>query len=261
MRPEPDFECDLAPVLTMKSAPRLALRSTCDERTVVAVRDVVIGGDDVVLMAGPCTVESKTQLFAIAERVAAAGARVLRGGAYKPRTSPYSFQGLGVEALKLLRAAGDAFGLAIVSEVMDASQIDGMLPYVDILQVGARNMQNFNLLVALGATRTPVLLKRGMSATIDEWLFASEYILAGGNRDVILCERGIRTFETATRNTLDISAIGVVQELSHLPVIVDPSHAAGVRNRVPALSKAAVAAGADGLLIEVHHDPEHALCD
>jgi 3-deoxy-7-phosphoheptulonate synthase len=241
---------------------KLSSRTFRRERTVVKVREgVEFGGRDVTMMAGPCTIENEKQLFAIAERVARAGAKVLRGGAYKPRTSPYSFQGMGVEGLKLLRAAGDAFGLATVSEVMDLSQIEGMLPYVDILQVGARNMQNFNLLSALGQTRKPVLLKRGMSATIQEWLLASEYILAGGNYDVILCERGIRTFETYTRNTLDISAIPVVQKLSHLPIVADPSHATGRRDKVMPLARASVAAGADGLLIEVHHEPEHALCD
>src|SRR6266508_849068 len=192
---------------------------------------------------------------------AKAGARVLRGGAYKPRTSPYAFQGMGVEGLKLLRAAGDEFNLATVSEVMEISQIEGMLPYVDILQVGARNMQNFNLLSALGQIRKPVLLKRGMSATIQEWLLASEYIMSGGNYDVILCERGIRTFETYTRNTLDISAIPVIDKLSHLPIIADPSHAVGRRDKVMPLARAIVAAGADGLLIEVHHDPDKAVCD
>ncbi len=213
------------------------------------------------LESGPCTIESEYQLFETARRVARAGARVLRGGAYKPRTSPYAFQGMGLDGLKLLRAAGDETGMATVSEVMEISQIEGMLPYVDILQVGARNMQNFNLLAALGQVRKPVLLKRGMSATIQEWLLAAEYIMSGGNYDVILCERGIRTFETYTRNTLDISAIPVVHKLSHLPIIGDPSHASGRRNKVIPLARAIVAAGGDGVLIEVHHDPEKALCD
>ena len=240
---------------------KLSSRTFRREKTVVNARGVKIGGHDVVVMAGPCTIENETQLFETARRVAKAGARVLRGGAYKPRTSPYAFQGMGVEGLKLLRAAGDEFNLATVSEVMEISQIEGMLPYVDVLQVGARNMQNFNLLSALGQIRKPILLKRGMSATIQEWLLASEYIMSGGNYEVILCERGIRTFETYTRNTLDISAIPVIDKLSHLPIIADPSHAVGRRDKVMPLARAIVAAGADGLLIEVHHDPEKAVCD
>jgi 3-deoxy-7-phosphoheptulonate synthase len=240
---------------------KLSGRTFHPENSVVTARGVEIGGRDVVIMAGPCTIENEHQLFESARRVARAGARVLRGGAYKPRTSPYAFQGMGVEGLKLLRAAGDEFNLATVSEVMEIGQIEGMLEYVDILQVGARNMQNFNLLSALGQVRKPVLLKRGMSATIQEWLLAAEYIMAGGNYDVILCERGIRTFETYTRNTLDISAIPVLQKLSHLPVIADPSHAVGLRDKVMPLARAIVAAGADGVLIEVHHEPDKALCD
>jgi 3-deoxy-7-phosphoheptulonate synthase len=240
---------------------KLSSRTFRREKTIVKARGVEIGGHDVVVMAGPCTIENEHQLFETARRVAKAGARVLRGGAYKPRTSPYAFQGMGVEGLKLLRAAGDQFNLATVSEVMEISQIEGMLPYVDILQVGARNMQNFNLLSALGQIRKPILLKRGMSATIQEWLLASEYIMSGGNYEVILCERGIRTFETYTRNTLDISAIPVIDKLSHLPIIADPSHAVGRRDKVMPLARAIVAAGADGLLIEVHHDPEKAVCD
>ncbi len=240
---------------------KLSSRSFKRDKTVVKARGVEIGGPEVVVMAGPCTVESETQVFEIARRVARAGARVLRGGAYKPRTSPYAFQGMGVEGLKLLRAAADECNMATVSEVMEISQIEKMLEYVDILQVGARNMQNFNLLTALGQVRRPVLLKRGMSATIQEWLLASEYILSGGNYDVILCERGIRTFETYTRNTLDISAIPVIDKLSHLPIIADPSHAVGRRDKVMPLARAIVAAGADGVLIEVHHDPEKAVCD
>jgi 3-deoxy-7-phosphoheptulonate synthase len=240
---------------------KLSSRTFRREKTVVNARGVKIGGHDVVVMAGPCTIENETQLFETARRVAKAGARVLRGGAYKPRSSPYAFQGMGVEGLKLLHAAGDEFNLATVSEVMEISQIEGMLQYVDILQVGARNMQNFNLLSALGQIRKPILLKRGMSATIQEWLLASEYIMTGGNYEVILCERGIRTFETYTRNTLDISAIPVIDKLSHLPIIADPSHAVGRRDKVMPLARAIVAAGADGLLIEVHHDPEKAVCD
>jgi 3-deoxy-7-phosphoheptulonate synthase len=240
---------------------KLSSRSFKREKTVVTARGVDIGGPEVIIMAGPCTIESEHQLFETAKRVARSGARVLRGGAYKPRSSPYAFQGMGVEGLKLLRAAGDEFNMATVSEVMEISQIEGMLPYVDILQVGARNMQNFNLLSALGQIRKPILLKRGMSATIQEWLLASEYIMTGGNYDVIFCERGIRTFETYTRNTLDISAIPVIAKLSHLPIIADPSHAVGRRDKVMPLARAIVAAGADGVLIEVHHDPEKAVCD
>ena len=240
---------------------KLSSRTFRPENTIVKVNGCGIGGKEVVVMAGPCTIESETQLFETARAVARAGAKVLRGGAYKPRTSPYSFQGMGVEGLKLLRAAGTEFGLATVSEVMEISQIEPALEYVDIIQIGARNMQNFNLLSAVGQTRKPVLLKRGMSATIQEWLLAAEYVMAGGNYQVILCERGIRTFETYTRNTLDISAIPVVQKLSHLPIIVDPSHATGRRDKVMPLARASVAAGADGLLIEVHVDPDHALCD
>jgi 3-deoxy-7-phosphoheptulonate synthase len=240
---------------------KLVSRTFRREKTVVKARGVEIGGDHVVVMAGPCTIENERQMFETARRVARSGARVLRGGAYKPRTSPYAFQGMGVEGLKLLRAAGDETDMAVVSEVMDISQIEKMLEYVDILQVGARNMQNFNLLAALGQVRKPILLKRGMSATIQEWLLAAEYIMSGGNYDIILCERGIRTFETATRNTLDISAIPVVEKLSHLPIIADPSHAAGLRDKVMPLARAIVAAGGDGLLIEVHHEPEKAVCD
>jgi 3-deoxy-7-phosphoheptulonate synthase len=240
---------------------KLTSRSFKRENTIVTARGVEIGGDQVVIMAGPCTIESEHQLFETARRVAKAGARVLRGGAYKPRTSPYAFQGMGVEGLKLLRAAGDETNMATISEVMEISQIEKMLDYVDILQVGARNMQNFNLLAALGQIRKPVLLKRGLSATIQEWLLAAEYIMSGGNYDIILCERGIRTFETYTRNTLDISAIPVIHKLSHLPIIADPSHATGLRDKVMPLARAIVAAGGDGVLIEVHHDPEKAVCD
>jgi len=240
---------------------KLTSRTFKRESSVIDARGVRIGGDEVVIMAGPCTIESEHQVFETARRVARAGARVLRGGAYKPRTSPYAFQGMGLDGLKILRAAGDECDMATVSEVMEISQIEGMLPYVDILQVGARNMQNFNLLAALGQVRKPVLLKRGMSATIQEWLLAAEYIMAGGNYDVILCERGIRTFETYTRNTLDISAIPVIHKLSHLPIIGDPSHASGRRNKVAPLARAIVAAGGDGVLIEVHYDPEKAVCD
>ncbi len=241
---------------------KLASRAFRPEGTVVEVgKGVRIGGPEVVVAAGPCAVESAEQIQTIAERVAQHGAKLLRGGAFKPRTSPYTFQGLGEQGLKLLRQAADKNGLLVVSEVMDASQIAMMLPYVDLLQVGARNMQNYHLLRALGEVPKPVLLKRGMSATIEELLLSAEYIMAGGNYNVILCERGIRTFETYTRNTLDIAAIPVIKKHSHLPIIADPSHGTGRRDKVPPMARAAVAAGADGLLIEVHHDPEHALSD
>ena len=225
---------------------KLASRSFRPAGTVVSVRDVEIGGTKVVVMAGPCSVESAGQINRCAEIVAAAGARVIRGGAFKPRSSPYAFQGLGEEGLKLLREAADRNGLLVVSEVMDQTQIPLVEQYADILQVGARNMQNFNLLRELGRCRTPILLKRGISATIEELLLSAEYILAGGNYNVILCERGIRTFETYTRNTMDISAIPVVKKLSHLPIVADPSHGTGRRDKVAPMARAAVAAGADG---------------
>jgi len=240
---------------------KLASRHFRPAGTVVKVGDVEIGGSCVVIMAGPCSVESEEQIRRIAERVAESGAKVIRGGAFKPRTSPYSFQGHGEDGLKWIRRAADENGLAVVSEVMDRSQIPMMSQYVDIFQVGARNMQNFNLLRDLGLQPKPVLLKRGISATIEELLLSAEYILTGGNYQVILCERGIRTFESYTRNTMDISAIPVVKKLSHLPIIADPSHGTGRRDKVIPMARAAVAAGADGLLIEVHHDPDHALSD
>jgi len=245
------------------SAPyKLAGKAFRPEGTVVKFSNgVQVGGSDVVVMAGPCSVESRDQLFTVAEQISKAGARALRGGAFKPRTSPYSFQGLGLEALKLLREAGDRFKLLVISEVMEIAQIEMMLPYVDILQVGARNMQNFNLLRELGKVKKPVLLKRGIAATIEELLLSAEYIMSGGNYDVILCERGIRTFETYTRNTLDICAIPIVHKLSHLPIASDPSHGTGLRDKVAPMARASVAAGADVLLIEVHHDPDKALSD
>jgi 3-deoxy-7-phosphoheptulonate synthase len=212
-------------------------------------------------MAGPCSVESQEQVGAVGRSVSASGARVLRGGAFKPRTSPYSFQGHGEQALRWMREVADQTGLSVISEVMDPRNIEMMLRYVDCLQVGARNMQNFDLLKELGRVRKPVLLKRGLAATIEELLLSAEYILAGGNTQVILCERGIRTFENATRNTLDISAIPVVKKLSHLPIIVDPSHGTGRRDKVVPMARAAVAAGADGLIIEVHNEPDKALSD
>lgn len=241
---------------------KLASRAFRSEGSVIDIgRGVRFGGPEIVVAAGPCAVESSDQILRIAEGVSRLGARILRAGAFKPRTSPYSFQGLGEAGLKLLREAADRFGLLVVSEVMDPSQVEMIQSYVDLMQVGARNMQNYHLLRALGEVRKPVLLKRGMSATIEEWLLSAEYIMSGGNYNVILCERGIRTFETSTRNTLDIAAIPAIKKLSHLPIIADPSHGTGRRDRVAPMARAAVAAGADGLLIEVHHDPEHALSD
>ena len=243
------------------SAYKLAGRHFRPAGTVIKLGDVEIGGPKVVVMAGPCSVENRDQIERSAEEVARAGVRIMRGGAYKPRSSPYSFQGLGEEGLRLLREAADHHGLLVISEVMDQTQVPELAEYADILQVGARNMQNYNLLKELGKLRKPVLVKRGISATIEELLLSAEYILAGGNYQVMLCERGIRTFESATRNTMDISAIPVVKKLSHLPMIADPSHGTGRRDHVPALARAAVAAGADGLLIEMHPEPEHALSD
>jgi 3-deoxy-7-phosphoheptulonate synthase len=241
---------------------KLASRAFRPEGTVVELpKGVRIGGNEVVVAAGPCAVETSEQINLIAERVAALGARLLRGGAFKPRSSPYTFQGLGEPGLVMLRHAADKNGLLVVSEVMDPSQIELMLPYVDLLQVGARNMQNYHLLRALGQVSKPVLLKRGMSATMEELLLSAEYIMAGGNHNVILCERGIRTFETYNRNTLDIAAIPAIKKLSHLPILADPSHGTGRRDNVLPMARASVAAGADGLLLEVHNDPEHALSD
>jgi 3-deoxy-7-phosphoheptulonate synthase len=240
---------------------KLVSRTFHPPDTVISVGRCAIGSRQLALMAGPCSIEGEEQAFRIAEAVSKAGATVMRGGAFKPRTSPYSFQGLGEEGLKILRRAADAFGLAVVSEVMDTQQVALVARYADILQLGARNMQNFALLREVGHTEKPVLLKRGLAATIEEWLMSAEHILSQGNARVILCERGIRTFETYTRNTLDLNAIPVVKELSHLPVIVDPSHGTGIRNKVAPMARAAIAAGADGLIIEVHHDPDHALSD
>jgi len=240
---------------------KLVSRAFKPDSTIVSVGRARIGGDTVALMAGPCAVESEDQVAEVAEAVARAGATILRGGAYKPRTSPYTFQGLGEEGLKILRRCADRHDLAVVSEVLDTSHVPVVEKWVDILQIGARNMQNFALLREVGKTRKPVLLKRGMSATIEEWLMAAEYILAGGNHQVMLCERGIRTFETMMRNTLDLSCVPMVHQLSHLPVVVDPSHAVGIRDKVPPMACAAVAAGADALIIEVHPHPETALSD
>src|SRR5438552_2332898 len=252
-------------VVKISASYKLASRAFKPGGTVVKVgppgRQVEIGGRNVVMMAGPCTVESAEQIAAIAGIMGECGIRILRGGAFKPRTSPYSFQGMGEEGLKVLRHAADKYKLIVVSEVMNQTQIPMFLDYVDILQVGARNMQNFDLLKELAKVRRPVLLKRGPSATIEEWLLSAEYIMTGGNHDVILCERGIRTFENYTRNTLDISAIPVIKKLSHLPILADPTHGTGSRDKVASMARAAVAAGPDGLFVEVHHSPETALCD
>jgi 3-deoxy-7-phosphoheptulonate synthase len=244
------------------SAPyKFVSREFRQERTRVRVNGLEVGGSDFVVMAGPCSVESERQIMEAAEAVAKAGARILRGGAFKPRTSPYDFQGLEEEGLKLLRKAKQATGLAIVTEIMSDSDVDLISEYADIVQVGARNMQNFSLLKAVGRSPRPVLLKRGMSSTLKELLMSAEYIVAHGNPNVILCERGVRTFETATRNTCDLAAVAVLNELSHLPVIVDPSHATGKRSLVPPLARAAVAVGADGIIVEVHPWPDKAVSD
>jgi len=240
---------------------KLASRSYHKDNSVFNIKNVNIGSNEIVTIAGPCSVESEKQLMTIASEVKKAGAKILRGGAFKPRTSPYAFQGLGEKGLKLLRKAAAEFELLIVTEVMDKDQISLVEQYTDIIQVGARNMQNFTFIRELGKSAKPVFLKRGISATIEEWLMSAEYILSGGNKQVILCERGIRTFETYTRNTLDISAIPIAKKLSHLPVFADPSHGTGLRNEVIPMARAAVAAGADGLMIEVHNNPENALSD
>jgi 3-deoxy-7-phosphoheptulonate synthase len=249
-------------VVPVSSPYKLASREFHPDDTVVRVGEsVLVGGTEIAVMAGPCAVESPEQIEESAALVASSGARILRGGAFKPRTSPYSYQGMGVEGLKLMRKAADRNGLAVVTEVMSIEQIAPVVEYADLLQVGARNMQNYPLLTALGPAGKPVLLKRGMSATIQEWLMSAEYILTAGNPNVILCERGIRTFETATRNTFDISAVPVIKHLSHLPIIADPSHGVGNRRFVPAMARAAVAAGADGIMVEIHPDPDRALSD
>jgi 3-deoxy-7-phosphoheptulonate synthase len=248
-------------VLRISEPYKLASRTFKPEDTVFNIGDLRLGGDEVIVMAGPCSAENEAQVNATAAAVKRAGAKALRGGAFKPRSSPYSFQGLGEEGLRMLRGAANTHDLKLVTEVMDISQIEVIDRYADIFQVGARNMQNFTLLRELGHARKTVLLKRGIAATVEEWLLSAEYVLAGGNTNVILCERGIRTFETATRNTLDISAIPIVKQLSHLPVFVDPSHGTGRRDKVAPMARAAVAAGADGLLIEVHCDPDKAMSD
>jgi 3-deoxy-7-phosphoheptulonate synthase len=241
---------------------RLVRRDARAERTVVRLRNgATFGGDEIAICAGPCGVESRRQLDHAAREVAAAGANVLRGGAYKPRTSPYSFQGLGEEALKLLRDAGDRYNLGVVTEVLDPRDVERVSKYADMLQIGTRNMQNFPLLREVGSTRMPILLKRGLSATVQEWLLAAEYVLLGGNENVVLCERGVRSFDVATRNLLDISVVPLLDEMTHLPVIVDPSHAMGIARLVPPIAIASIAAGAHGLLVEVHPDPPNALSD
>jgi 3-deoxy-7-phosphoheptulonate synthase len=240
---------------------KLASRTFRKENTEIKIGDVVIGGNEVVVIAGPCSVESEEQVFMIAEMVKKSGAKILRGGAFKPRTSPYAFQGMGIKGLEILRRAGDKYNLLVITEVMESTQIEKIAEYTDIFQVGARNMQNYYLLKELGKSNKPVMLKRGLAATIEEWLMSAEYILSGGKAQVMLCERGIRTFETYTRNTFDLSAIPVVHQKSHLPVIADPSHATGLRDKVIPMARAAVAAGADGLMIEVHNDPDKALSD
>ncbi len=243
------------------SAYKLVGRKHQHERTIIKVGSVEIGGDEIILIGGPCTVENEDQIMQVAESIKKAGAHVLRGGAYKPRSSPYSFRGLGEEGLALLAQASQTTGLPVITEVLTPSDVDTVFQYADILQIGARNMQNFHLLEEVGRTNKPVLLKRGLSATIDEWLLAAEYVLLQGNPNVILCERGIRTYENATRNTLDLSAVALVKQLSHLPVFADPSHGTGLRSLIGPLSQASIAGGADGLMIEVHPDPEHAISD
>jgi 3-deoxy-7-phosphoheptulonate synthase len=265
---KPDFDTrqiellpGVAHVYRITEPYKLANRSFKPEGTVINVKGVKIGGKDIIVMAGPCSVENEQQIFTVAKSVAESGAKFLRGGAFKPRTSPYAFQGMGEEGLKLLRRAADEFGLLVITEVMDSVQIELVEGYTDVIQIGARNMQNYTFLKELGKSSKPVMLKRGLSATFEEWLMSAEYILSGGNRQVMLCERGIRTFETATRNTMDISSIPVIHAKSHLPIIADPSHGIGIRDKVIPMSRAAVAAGADGIIVEVHHDPDHALSD
>ncbi|NCQ19365.1 MAG: 3-deoxy-7-phosphoheptulonate synthase [Ignavibacteria bacterium CG22_combo_CG10-13_8_21_14_all_37_15] len=265
---KPDFDTrnvkiidGVAEVYRITEPYKLASRSFQKENTVINIKGISIGGNEVMMIAGPCSIESEEQIFTLAEIVSKSGAKILRGGAFKPRTSPYAFQGMGEEGLKLIRKAADAYHLLVITEVMEIAQIDLIGKYTDIYQIGARNMQNFSLLKELGKTNIPIMLKRGLSATIEEWLMSAEYILSNGNKEIMLCERGIRTFETATRNTFDLSAIPVLQKKSHLPVAADPSHATGLRDKVLPMARAAVAAGADALMVEVHHQPEKALSD
>ena len=265
---KPDFDTrnvkiidGVAEVYRITEPYKLASRSFQKENPVINIKGISIGGNEVMMIAGPCSIESEEQIFTLAEIVSKSGAKILRGGAFKPRTSPYAFQGMGEEGLKLIRKAADAYHLLVITEVMEIAQIDLIGKYTDIYQIGARNMQNFSLLKELGKTNIPIMLKRGLSATIEEWLMSAEYILSNGNKEIMLCERGIRTFETATRNTFDLSAIPVLQKKSHLPVVADPSHATGLRDKVLPMARAAVAAGADALMVEVHHQPEKALSD
>jgi len=248
-------------VIKITSNYKLASRTFQPEDTIITVNGVKFGGDNIGMIAGPCTVETYEQMDKTAAALKKLGVKILRGGAFKPRSSPYAFQGLGEEGLEIIRAVADKHKMAVTSEVMEISQIPLFEKYVDILQVGARNMQNFNLLKELGLIRKPVMIKRGLSATFEEWLMSAEYVLSGGNREVMLCERGIRTFERVTRNTLDLSAIPVIKKVSHLPILIDPSHGTGLRDKVAPMSRASVAAGCDGLIIEVHYDPDSALCD
>jgi len=248
-------------VIRITSSYKLVSRVFQQEDTIVEVNGVKFGGDNVGIIAGPCAVETYEQMDKTASALKKSGVKILRGGAFKPRTSPYAFQGLGEEGLEIMRAVADKHKMAVTSEIMEISQIPLFEKYVDIFQVGARNMQNFNLLRELGNVRKPVMIKRGLAATFEEWLMSAEYIMAGGNREVMLCERGIRTFERITRNTLDLSAIPVIKKVSHLPILTDPSHGTGLRDKVAPMSRASVAAGCDGLIIEVHNDPETALCD
>lgn len=248
-------------VIRISTGFKLTSRVFQAEDTVVEINSVKFGAENIGLIAGPCTVETYEQMDKTADALKSSGVKILRGGAFKPRTSPYAFQGLGEDGLKIIRSVADNHKMAVTSEIMEISQIPMFMKYVDILQIGARNMQNYNLLKEVGMLNKPVILKRGLSSTFEEWLMSAEYIMAGGNRQVILCERGIRTFEKYTRNTLDLSAIPVIKKLSHLPIIIDPSHGTGLRDKVAPMSRAAVAAGCDGLIIEVHHDPDNALCD
>ncbi len=265
---QPDFDIrkisilsGVAEVYRVTTPYKLASRSFHEQDTIIKIKDVTIGDKQIVLMAGPCSVENESQIFHLSEIVAKSGAKILRGGAFKPRTSPYAFQGLGEEGLRLMRKAADQHGLLVITEVMQIEHIELIYKYTDIFQVGARNMQNFAMIKELGKVDKPVMLKRGIAATIEEWLMSAEYIMANGNSEVILCERGIRTFEKYTRNTFDLSAIPVVHKKSHLPIIADPSHATGYRDQVPPMARAAVAAGADGIMIEIHDNPDAALSD
>ena len=258
-----DFELlsGVAEVIQLTTNYKLTTRAFKSEDTIIEVNGVKFGGKYAGMIAGPCAVENYEQVEATARELTKYNVKIMRGGAYKPRTSPYAFQGLGEEGLKIMRSVADKYNMAIATEIIDPTQVDMFMKYVDIFQVGARNMQNFNLLKELGTINKPIILKRGLSSTYEEWLMSAEYIMAGGNNQIILCERGIRTFETYTRNTLDLAAIPVIKKLSHLPVIVDPSHGTGLRDKVEPMSRAAIAAGCDGLIIEVHYNPECALCD